>query len=357
MVGISPDRTRIIAAGEATWDLSRPFGVAAPPRAWLTMMTQDGVVTADLSPFSGYFEDIAIDDAGRGYALQMYVEDPDDPDESPTPCLLLAFEPDGTERWTTEWDIQGGARMPDELITVADRIIVRTQTDLVAYTPGGDVAWLSEIPHPADFSVVDGDTIWFAGTRDSAPTPDYDAASYFVRCTADGSCGEATIMGIAGLRLGAVDIASSGVVALQCEGPMQDGSCRLAVYDHDGEEIWHVAVEAGGALASGPDGHWVIGSTYAADHDETGAIANDRHHMWLRHHREGGAVDLRTHRTFVEDRQDAIDRSDCPTSDVEYHDVVGSRAETALRLASGNLLISGRQGCRDGFLLALGVSP
>lgn len=354
-VAVSSSGRHVIVAGRSSHDATFRFDTPALPRAWLTILDASGDVVADLSAQTGVYLDVAIDDSGRGYALRNGVADPMNPDAPFTMYQLLALAPDGDERWSMPWDTEDFARIPDEILALSEHVVVRAGSELVAYSSEGELAWTSSLPHLATHRIARRYELWFGGNKEDSPGLDDAERSFAVRCDADGVCGAAIGLGHAGLRLEAFDVDDETIVAHQCEGPHSERICRLAAYSRDGSSLWHHTVDSVGAILIAAGGYWTIGSSLEHDRDETGAIVRDRRHMSLRRHRSGG-IDFSVQRTFVEDERDAIDRIDCPSSDVEYNDVVGSHTATLHALVDGGLLVSGRQGCRDSFVLAFEVS-
>lgn len=356
-VAVSRSGRYIVAAGESSADVGFALGTPPPPRAWLAILDAEGELLADRSAQSGWYVDVDIDDTGRAYALRIVVDDPSDPDVPTIPYQLLVVASDGAERWALSWDAENGARVPEEVFALDEQVVVRAGRELIAYSAEGEPAWSATISHSPRASVAHADELWFAGNVQDSPGSDAAARSVAVRCEA-GECDAPLLLGEPGLELESLDVDDEQIVAHQCAGPYGERVCRLARYSRDGNSLGHDVVERVGSPLIAAGGYWTIGSPRKQDRDDEGAIVRERRHLELERYRPRGGADFRTRRTFVEHEADAVDRSDCQATDIETNpSIVGSHGAVLHALGDGDLLLSGRQGCRDSFLLALEVSP
>jgi hypothetical protein len=115
---------------------------------------------------------------------------------------------------------------------------------------------------------------------------------------------------------------------------------------------WRIVSQ--GVIAEGTT-PWVIGTEQLFGDEDP----SERHRVAIQRRTSRGEPEGTIRRSFVEAEpesgEDVPARSTCPSSDAIRPPQLGSQAAAAAVGADGSLLLAGRQGCRDSFLMRLEV--
>ncbi|MCA9708767.1 MAG: hypothetical protein KDK70_23170 [Myxococcales bacterium] len=349
-----------------------PFGQSTG-RPWSARVSSDGALEDLWTGYVGSVRAVAVDDQGRTYLALWGVRDDEDW-STPERCELRALAADGSTLWTEAWNAT--ASCPEGLWIAAGAVIMHADGVIGAYEPDGRLRWQLEVP-PTDILApsvsAHGDRVWLAFEMSLDGTTLPRAWRIDAR---DGTYDELELS-LDGLLLGEIEATADGLLVM---GSPRLGTTTfsadgvLVSLTPDGRRRWsdqEPRPEPGSGTLPGwdivskqvvADGHapWVLGTERLFEEQDSGG---QRHRILLQRWTADGELSSTVRRSFVEAHHDQpmqaspeeLERAECPTSDAGQPPQFGSRPEAGAALPDGSLLVAGRQGCRDSFLMRLEV--
>jgi len=340
----------VVLVGEDTFDAAIPSLGVWPRGPWLSRIDVDGDVRTSWTGFAGAPRAVAAGDEDM-YLVEGGVRDPAEPDAPPLgECRIVGMDAKAALRWSAPWDrTDGQSRCPSALALVDGTLVARSGPALVGVSASdGARTWEhADVPSlfPTRLAVL-GSDVWLVGVL----------AVLRVRA-ADGRLTE-IVLPETEWDTRAFAVTAHELVLLQRRGDVLAPELRLAAFDHAGTERWAEPLASGGSIGYDAvlslDGRfWLAGTERVPT--PIGISQASALRMRLQRHSAHGRLELTLLREFAEDGRDAVDRSTCPASDVQLDPVVGSAVDRIAASGDGRLVVAGRQGCRDAFVLALEV--
>lgn len=310
----------------------------------------------------------AIDDGRTIYALALDRSGvvPGEEQVAPLPCRLLAIGEDGEVRWSIDDTLWQSAlpemwyRCPNTATLVDDVLVMRVGQDLWGLSRDGEMLWHGALTYTPDYVARDRDGLWFS-PGDGDLDGKQPSAALLDHCTARTGEIASVMLDRSHGKVSGIAVTPELLVVRRCQLPSTlVDTCQLVGHGRDGALRWqtppvHPSMVTGGSLVVDATGVWATGTdtfTPPPDGDPEQVIAQ-RQWMVLQHFDRGGHRDLDVRRSFALSPEARIDAQACEASDVPMEPIVGSGVSAALALPDGALAVSGRQGCRDAFLLRL----
>jgi len=365
----------IVIVGNSTndeymgWNTHRPF---------FARIDEDGTVLDTWIGFIGHVSSVAMDERAGAYLMVERLRDGAD-ELLPEYCELRALDPEGGTRWTKRWD---GPVCPREVVVEGEVVAVLASGAVEAFGLDGRPQWQTH-PDPSEPThnslATEGTGLW-ATAMDHRDDGNHVVAR---RYDLEGRETAQLDVDVGDRKLGDVHPTADGVLLLVYSPispppePLSSPHVQLMSLSTDGQLRWERTVAEsspwGGshwsryptAVTSSGTTPWVVGSEVQSSVGNASESEHPRMHrrMHLQRFSVGGDREGTLRRAFVEAHRDdpeqldpaTLARSECPASDVATPQQFGSVAKALIVHPDGSLLVAGRQGCRDSFVLHLEV--
>lgn len=368
----SPDGHWLVVGGVDEGSVSPRYGETAIDR-WVSVIdaeSGDELTRWDDLGGSRYggLAPVAIDDARTVYALALDRSGvvPGEAPLAPLPCRLLAIGTDGGVRWSIDDALwrdglpEGTQRCPAAVSLVDDVLIVAAGSALWGLSRDGAVLWSGALSYAPLHVARDTDGLWFS-PGDGALDGDEPSAAQLDHCSARTGAIQSTTLARTRGRVSGIAVTPELLVLRRCElQSTLELTCKLVGHGRDGALRWQTPVVERSPASSGPlvvdaSGVWATstGSFTPPPDGDPEQVIEERRWMVLKHFDREGNRDLDVRRSFALSPAARIDARACESSDVLMGPIEGSGVSSALALPGGALAVSGRQGCRDAFLLRL----
>lgn len=359
-----------VVVGRSTGDalLRGDDEYATVARPFIARLDEDGELLHRWDGFLGEARSVATDDRGRAYvALAALRDDPGS--DRPSVCELRAFDADDALRWTKHWPDGDYWDCPRDLAIVGDVLVVSVGGMLEGLDLDGQERWRVPMQPMLRPLVPDAEenAVWWADNEvEELPNDRMIARRYDVR---DGAHTEIEL-DMPGWALGAYQPMNGGLLALvaspsQASEPIE---ARLVSFALDGRRRWSRTVAVYPAepergtwswawltLARGGD-LWVMGAEQWIRGGDDPPVEHYRllAQRWtLAGDHEGT---LRREFATVEPGS-PLERAIAEDEDLigcDVNDQAARGSWTFHGLSRGEqLVVVGRQGCRDGFVVGL----
>ncbi|MCX4244294.1 hypothetical protein [Paraliomyxa miuraensis] len=370
---VSPDGETVVV-GHTTSDERASFAPYGQytSRPFIARIGADGTLLHDWIGFHGRAHAAAIDEDGRAYVALAGLRD-DQYWSSPEHCELRALDRDGQERWSLPW---AEGECPIDVAVAGDAIVVSVYEDqgrrLRAFDLDGRPRWQGSLLDDVGRLAAVGDTVFMGPVLAFVDPPESKAVAW--RVDARDGATEEVPLDLEGPRFPGWFVATAhGLLLSSVETGYSYGAPEyLTSFDLDGRRRWdrqvvppsgdlYLEVEqptweaSWGLPVADGDAAWVVGaeSLFVPYESRT----TDRARMMLQRWSAEGEHEGTVRQAFEDsDSEPATTaRGECPSSDVDQLPILGSWATGAVARPDGTLLVVGRQGCRDSFVMSLEV--
>ena len=361
-------------------DNAAVFGLGSPtPRQpFIARIDADGELAWQHVDVLGRRTDLVVAESGTTYHAVWRPIALDDPEaapfaESTADCFVEARDDDGNALWTWRTQAEGSGACASPRGIAHATLVVTAGSMVYGVSSAGETVWQTEI------AALDGQERWAAGGGHVWGVDEgYSETSVAVRIDPRDGTHEA-LERDAGWTVAAVDASEDGLLLLEIEQLPHSDVQRLVQLDAQGEVRWSRLLPpwevpdmaSGAAVVHAGSGPWIVGSESIAPElpeadpgegedageadPEVDLAIPTQHRVVLQRHDPRGRLEHRVRRTFAEDPDAPRDRRRCIGTDVAMHDDDGSRASFAAWAPDGALVVAGRQGCRDGFVMRVEV--